>query len=197
MFLIHIDSQLQRSWNEGAATLPVVLGDNTTFGGNIPSVPQFSVPPSAAIVQGCTIVAASILASLFSTLLTTRGESVQHIPISTPGSTTRLGQSPQQKHISIISQRFRRLMELTLLPMLVALSQLGWGLLEYFWGIETTPTSIPLRAATFGIAFYLFSTPAAAANMDPPLPHRVPESRILHWVAFTISPAFRRAFNYS
>ena len=75
-FIVQINSELQQDPNEEAAALLRVLiykVDNTTFGGNVPVVPQWSGPPRA-IVQVQAILYASLAASLFSAFLAMLGK---------------------------------------------------------------------------------------------------------------------------
>ena len=75
-FILDVQSQLQPdSGNETAALLRVLIHkiDNTTFGDNTPTIPQWSGPPHA-IVQVQAILYASLAASLFSAFLAMLGK---------------------------------------------------------------------------------------------------------------------------
>ena len=74
-FIIQVQTQLQSDPNEETAALLRVLIykiDNTTFGDNIPAVPQWSGTPHAT-VQAQAILYASLAASLFSAFLAMLG----------------------------------------------------------------------------------------------------------------------------
>ena len=76
VFIVQINSELQQDPNEETAALLRVLiykVDNTTFGGNVPVVPQWSGPP-CAIVQVQAILYASLATSLFSAFLAMLGK---------------------------------------------------------------------------------------------------------------------------
>ena len=75
-FVIQINSQLQRDPNQETAALLRVLiykMDNTTFGNNVPVLPQWTGPPRA-IIQVQAILYASLAASLFSAFLAMLGK---------------------------------------------------------------------------------------------------------------------------
>ena len=70
-FIIQVDSQLKPdSGDETAALLRVLIYkiDNTTFGANVPALPQWTGPPPA-MVDVEVILFASLAASLLSALL--------------------------------------------------------------------------------------------------------------------------------
>ena len=75
-FIIEVDSQLKSDPGDETATLLRVLIykiDNTTFGGDTPTLPQWDGPPHA-IVQVQAILFASLTASLFSAFLAMLGK---------------------------------------------------------------------------------------------------------------------------
>ena len=75
-FIIEVNSELKPDPNEETAALLRVLihkMDNTTFGGNVPAVPQWTGPPHT-VVHVQAILFASLAASLFSALLAMLGK---------------------------------------------------------------------------------------------------------------------------
>ena len=75
-FIIQVHPQLQPDQNEETAALLHVLihkVDNTTFGDDTPTIPQWSGPPHM-IVQVQAMLYASLATSLFSAFLATLGK---------------------------------------------------------------------------------------------------------------------------
>ena len=205
-FIVQINSELQQDPNEEAAALLRVLiykVDNTTFGGNVPVVPQWSGPPRA-IVQVQAILYASLAASLFSAFLAMLGKQWlnRYASIGVRGSAIERSQNRQQKLNGIINWCFDHVMELLPLMLQVALLLLGCALSRYLWGINTTVAWVILGATSFGVAFYLSIVVAGAAFTS--CPYQTPGSRVLHSATSSIasassaiSSAFRRALDRS
>ena len=75
-FIIQVQPQLQKDPNEETAALLRVLIhkiDNTTFGGDVPALPQWT-GPARMVVQVQSILYASLAASLLSALLAMLGK---------------------------------------------------------------------------------------------------------------------------
>ena len=205
-FIVQINSELQQDPNEEAAALLRVLiykVDNTTFGGNVPVVPQWSGPPRA-IVQVQAILYASLAASLFSAFLAMLGKQWlnRYASIGVRGSAIERSQNRQQKLNGIINWYFGHMMELLPLMLQVALLLLGCALSRYLWEINVTVAWVVLGATSFGVVFYLSIVVAGAVFTS--CPYQTPWSRVLHSTtssiasaASAISSAFRRALERS
>jgi len=75
-FIIEVNSELQPDPNDETNALLRLLIykiDNTTFGGNVPSLPQWSGPPRT-IIQVQAMLYASLAASVFSAFLAMLGK---------------------------------------------------------------------------------------------------------------------------
>lgn len=163
---------------------------STTFGGNIPAVPQWS-SPSRAIVQEDFFLCASIATSMFSIFLAILAEFVPYSPINARGSTSGHGQNQRQK---FKARLFRHVVGLALSTEFWASVLLCCGLYRFFSEFTTTYASILLGGTCFATGFYLLT--AVVAAIYPDFPPQTTESRIIRWAALAISSAFRRALKY-
>ena len=177
--------------------------DNTTFGNNVPVLPQWTGPPRA-IIQVQAILYASLAASLFSAFLAMLGKQWlnRYASIDVRGTAIERSQNRQQKLNGIIAWYFSHTMELLPLMLQVALLLLGCALSRYLWEIDKTVASVVLGTTSFGVVFYIFITVAGAAFVN--CPYQTPGSRILHSAsssvvsaASVVSSAFRRALEHS
>ena len=94
-FIIEVNSELQKDPNDGTAALLRVLlykMDNTTFGGDVPTVPLWPGPPRT-IVQVQAILYASLAASLLSALLAMLGKQWLNRYVSTDMRGTAIDRS--------------------------------------------------------------------------------------------------------
>ena len=201
-FIIEVNSQLRPDPTEETAALLRVLiykTDNTTFGDDIPTVPQWSGPPHV-IVQVQAILYASLAASLFSAFLAMLGKQWlnRYASINVRGSVIERSQNRQQKLNGIVTWYFDYVMESLPLMLQVALLLFGCALSRYLWGVNTAIASVTLGATSFGIILYLSIVVAGATFVT--CPYQTPGSRVLRSVALTasaISSAFGRAFKHS
>jgi hypothetical protein len=155
-----VDSKLQPdSGDETAALLRVLIYkiDNTTFGDDIPTLPQWIGPPPA-MVHVQAILYASLAASLLSALLAMLGKQWLNRYASTDvrGSAVDRGQNRQRKLDGIIRWYFDSVLESLPLMLQVALLLLGCALSRYLWEISRTIASVVIGVTSFGLLFYLF-----------------------------------------
>ena len=189
-FIIHIQPRLQPDPNdETAALLRVLIHkiDNTTFGNDGPTVPQWTGPPRA-IVQVQTILYASLAASLFSAFLAMLGKQWLNRYASTgmQGSVIERSQNRQRKLDGIITWYFDHVMESLPMMLQAALLLLGCALSRYHWEINTTVASVVLGVTLFGVLFYLFIVIVGAASAS--CPYQTPGAHVLRYLCSASSP---------
>ena len=180
-FIIEVNSKLQPDPNDETAALLRVLIykiDNTTFGNNPPSLPQWTGPPHT-IVQVQAILFASLAASLFSAFLAMLGKQWlnKYASIDMRGSAVERCQNRQRKLDGVVTWYFDNVMEALPLMLQAALLLLGCALSRYFWEINTTVASVILAITSFGVLLYLIIIFVGAAS--PSCPYQTPGARIL------------------
>jgi hypothetical protein len=131
--------------------------DNTTFGDDIPTLPQWIGPPPA-MVHVQTILYASLAASLLSALLAMLGKQWLNRYASTDvrGSAVERSQNRQRKLDGIVRWYFDSVLESLPLMLQVALLLLGCALSRYLWEISRIIASVVIGVTSFGLLFYLF-----------------------------------------
>jgi len=180
-FIIQVQPQLQSDPNEETAALLRVLIhkiDNTTFGDNVPPIPEWSGPPDIT-VQVQAILYASLAASLFSAFLAMLGKQWlnRYASIDMRGSAIERSQNRQRKLDGIVTWYFDYLMESLPLMLQFALLLLGCALSSYLWEIDTTVARVVLGVTSFGVASYIFFTVAGATSLG--CPYQTPGTNIL------------------
>ena len=183
-FIIQVQPQLQSDPNEETAALLRVLIhkiDNTTFGTNVPTVPQWSGPPHM-IVQVQAVLYASLAASLFSAFLAMLGKQWlnRYASIDMRGSAIERSQNRQRKLDGVVTWYFNYVMESLPLMLQFALLLLGCALSRYLWDIDTTVASVVLGVTSFGMASYALFVVAGATSAS--CPYQTPGTHILRHV---------------
>ena len=167
-FIIQVQPQLQRDPNEETAALLRVLIhkiDNTTFGSDVPALPQWTGPARMAVhVQ--FILYASLAASLLSAFLAMLGKQWlnRYASIDMRGSAIERSQNRQRKLDGIITWYFEHVLECLPLMLQVALLLLGCALSRYLWEINTAVASVVIGVTSLGMLFYLFILAAGATS---------------------------------
>ena len=188
-FITQVQPELQpNSGDDTAALLRVLLYkiDNTTFGSDIPTLPQWTGPPNT-IVQVQALLYASLAISLFSAFLAMLGKQWlnRYASIDTQESTIERSQSRQQKLNGIVTWCFNYVIESLPLMLQGALFLLGCALSLYLWGINTTVAWVVLGLTSLGVIFYLFIIVAGTVSVN--CPYQTPHARVLqHIVRHTI-----------
>ena len=159
--------------------------NNTAFGNDVPSIPQWTGPPRA-IVQVQAILYASLAASLFSAFLAMLGKQwlYRYEPVDVRGSAIDHSQNRQRKLDGIDSWYFDHVMESLSLMLQAALLLLGCALSRYLWEINTTVASVVLGVTSFGVLLYLFIVIAGATFVS--CPYQTPGARILRHIPDTL-----------
>ena len=187
-FIIEVNSELKPDPNEETAALLRVLIhkiDNTTFGGDVPVVPQWTGPPRT-IVHVQAILFASLTASLFSALLAMLGKQWlnRYESVDMEGSAVERSQNRQRKLDGIVAWYFDQVMQSLPLMLQAALLLLGCALSRYLWEINTTVATVVIGVTSFGVLFYLFIVIAGTASVS--CPYQTPGAhilrRILRWI---------------
>jgi len=189
-FIIQVQSGLQPDPNEETAALLRVLIykiDNTTFGSDVPAVPQWSGPPHS-IIQVQAILYASLAASLLSAFLAMLGKQWlnRYVAIDVRGSAIERSQNRQQKLNGIITWYFNHVMELLPLMLQAALLLLSCALSRYLWEINNTIALVVIAVTSFGFLFYLFIIAAGTASVT--CPYQTPGASILRHILHHILP---------
>ena len=202
-FIIDVQSQLRSDPNDETAALLRVLiykTDNTTFGNDIPPLPQWTGPPYM-IVQVQAVLYASLTTSLLSAFLAMLGKQWLNRYVSTDlrGTAIERCQNRQRKLDGIITWYFDHVMGSLPLMLQAALLLLGCALSRYLWEINVAIASVLIGVTSFGIVFYIFIVVAGAASEG--CPYQTPGStalrylrpkihRILHSTASVVENAF-------
>ena len=198
-FVIQVHSQLQPDPNdETAALLRVLIHKiyNTTFGSDVPTVPQWTGPPPT-IVHVEAILYSSLATSIFSAFLAMLGKQWlnRYASIDMRGSAIQRSQNRQQKMDGIVSWYFHYVMESLPLMLQFALLLLGCGLSLYLWGINTTVASVMIGITSFGAIFYALIVIAGTAFVT--CPYQTPGAQILRHTGSLILRMFHSAFSFA
>ena len=198
-FIIEINSELKPDPNEETAALLRVLihkVDNTTFGGDVPAVPQWTGPPRT-VVHVQAILFASLAASIFSAFLAMLGKQWlnRYASADVRGSTIERGQNRQRKFDGIVAWYFDHVMESLPLILQAALLLHGCALSRYLWEINTTVASVVIGVTSFGVLIYLFIVVAGAASVS--CPYQTPGAHILRRIFPEILGTLRPVFSNS
>ena len=171
-FVIQVQSELQQDPNDETAALLRVLIykiDNTTFGGDVPALPQWSGPPRT-VIQVQSILYASLTASLLSAFLAMLGKQWlnRYASVDMRGSAIERSQNRQRKSDGIVAWYFDHVMESLPLMLQLALLLLGCALSLYLWEINTTVASVVIGVTSFGVLIYTFVLIAGAISENCP-----------------------------
>jgi len=155
--------------------------DNTTFGGNIPSLPQWTGAPHA-MIQVQVMLYASLAASLFSAFLAMLGKQWlnRYALTDMRGTAVERNQDRQRKLGGIITWYFDHVMESLPLMLQVALLLLGCALSRYLWEIDAIIARVVIGVTGFGVAFYIFVVVAGTAFVS--CPYQTPWARIIRHI---------------
>ena len=183
-FIIDVQSQLQPdTGDETVALLRVLIYkiDNTTFGNDAPTLPQWTGPPRA-IVQVQAILYASLAATLLSAFLAMLGKQwlTRYVSTDMRGTAIERSQNRQRKLDGIVAWYFDYVMQTLPLMLQVALLLLGCALSRYLWEINVTIASVLFGVTSFGVIFYLFVVVAGAASES--CPYQTPGSHALRYL---------------
>jgi hypothetical protein len=194
-FIIEVHSHLQQDPNdETAALLRVLLYkiDNTTFGNNVPTLPQWTGPPRT-IVHVQAILFASLAASLFSAFLAMLGKQWlnRYASIDKRGTAIERSQNRQRKLDGIATWYFDHVMESLPVMLQIALLLLGSALSRYLWEINITVASVVLTVTSFGLIVYVFIVIAGAASES--CPYQTPGSHALRHLRPKVQTILRSA----
>ena len=182
-FIIDVQSELRSDPNDETAALLRVLiykTDNTTFGNDIPPLPQWTGPPQM-IVQVQAVLYASLTVSLLSAFLAMLGKQWLNRYASTDlrGTAIERSQNRQRKLDGIITWYFDHVMESLPLMLQAALLLLGCALSRYLWEINTAVASVLIGVTSLGMIFYIFIVIAGAASES--CPYQTPGSTALRY----------------
>lgn len=195
-FITQVQPQLQSDPNADSAALLRVLIykiDNTTFGSDVPTLPQWIAPPPT-VIQAQAILYTSLVISLFSAFLAMLGKQWlnRYASNDTRGSAIERSQDRQRKYDGTVTWCFDFMM--TSLPMMLqaALFLLVCALTLYLWGINTTIASVLLGFTLFAVAFYGFIIIAGTASVS--CPYQTPHAHVLRNFLRRLLPLFPNMF---
>ena len=163
--------------------------DNTTFGGNIPLLPQWTGAPHT-IIHVQAMLYASLAASVFSAFLAMLGKQWLNRFASTDmrGTAIERSQDRQRKLDGIITWYFDHVMESLPLVLQFALLLLGCALSLYLWEIHVTIACVAIGVTALGVALYAFFV--IAGTFSTSCPYQTPGAHILRHIYYRIlSPA--------
>ena len=201
-FILDVQSQLQPDAGEETTALLRVLIhkiDNTTFGNDAPTLPQWTGPPHE-LVQVQAILYASLAGSLLSAFLAMLGKQWLNRYASTDvrGTAIERSQSRQRKLDGIITWYFNQVMDSLPVILQFSLLLLGCALSRYLWEISVTVASVVLGFTSSGVVFYIFFLSAGAASES--CPYQTPGSNVLSYLRpevrrrlSSVASAFRKA----
>ena len=180
-FITQVDSQLQPDPNdETHALLRILIHkiDNTTFGNEVPALPNWTGPPRS-VVHVQAILFASLAVSLFSAFLAMLGKQWLNRYDSTDmrGTVVERSQNRQRKLDGIVAWYFDNVMESLPLMLQAALLLFGCALSRYLWEINMIIASVVLGVTSFGTLSYLFIVVAGTAFEN--CPYQTPGAHIL------------------
>ena len=183
-FIVDINQQLQSDPGEETAALLRVLIhklDNTTFGGSVPTVPQWTGPPRT-IVQVQSILFSSLAASLFSAFLAMLGKQWlnRYVSIDVRGSAIERSQHRQRKLNGIVTWYFEHVMESLPIMLQFSLLLLGCALSQYLWTIDTTVASVVLGATSFGVLAHILII--LVGTFSESCPYQTPGSHSIRYI---------------
>ena len=192
-FILDVQPRLQPDTGEETAALLRVLiykVDNTTFGNNPPTLPQWSGPPHT-IVQVQAILYASLAASLLSALLAMLGKQWlnRYALTDMRGTAIERSQNRQRKLDGIVTWYFDYVMELLPLMLQAALLLLGCALARYLWGVDITVASVVLSVTSSGVILYILILATGAASES--CPYQTPGSRAFRHLKPEVQRIFR------
>ena len=197
-FIVQVDSQIQPDPNDETASLLRVLLykiDNTTFGGNVPALPQWTGPPRT-MVQVQAILFATLTISLFSAFLAMLGKQWlnRYESTSMRGSAIERSHSRQQKLGGVVAWYFDHVMGSLPLMLQAALFLLGCALSRYLWEIDLAIALVVLSVTSLGVTFYLFIVIAGTASEG--CPYQTPFAHVFRHILRSLRenlPALRSA----
>lgn len=183
-FIVDINQQLYPDHaEENAALLRVLIYkiDNTTFGGSVPAVPEWT-GPSRTIVQVQSILFSSLGMSLFSALLAMLGKQWlnRYASVDVRRSAIERSQQRQRKHNGVVAWHFERVMGSLPLMLQFSLLLLGCALSQYFWNLDTTIAAVVLGATSFGVVTYALILIVGTLNKD--CPYQTPGSHFIRYL---------------
>ena len=195
-FIIEVDPQLQpNSGDETAALLCLLIYkiDNTTFGNDIPTIPQWT-GPQRTLVYVQAILFVSLAASLFSSFLAVLGKQWlnRYELKGIRGSDIERDQDRQRKLDGVEAWYFEAVMGPLPLMLQAALFLLDCALSLYLWNINTTIASVVLGITSFGLLFYLFVVVAGIATES--CPYQTPATQFLCYLGRNFRDILAAAF---
>ena len=195
-FIIEVDPQLRPdSGDETVALLRLLIYkiDNTTFGNDVPTIPQWTGPPRT-LVYVQAILFASLVASLFSSFLAVLGKQWlnRYELKGLRGSDIERDQDRQRKLDGVEAWYFEAVMQSLPLMLQAALLLLGCALSLYLWSIDTTIASVVLGITSFGLIFYLFIIIAGVATES--CPYQTPASQFICYLGRTLGDVLAATF---
>ena len=156
--------------------------DNTAFGNDVPTLPQWNGPPRA-LVEVQAILFASLTSSLLAAFLAVLGKQWlnRYDSSDVRGSAIERSHNRQRKFDGIRAWYFNYVMESLPMMLQAALLLLGFALSRYLWEISIPVASVVLGVTSFGALFYMFVVVAGA--LSDSCPYQTPGSLALRYLA--------------
>ena len=155
--------------------------NNTAFGGDTPTLPQWDGPPRA-MVHVQALLFASLTASLLAALFAMLGKQWlnRYDSSEVRGSSVERSHNRQRKLGGMVAWYFGHVMESLPLMLQAALLLLGCALSRYLWEVSILVASVVLGVTLFGVFFYISIVIAGAASER--CPYQTPASRALRYL---------------
>ena len=162
--------------------------DNTTFGGDIPTIPRWTTPPRT-IISVQAMLYASLATSLLSAFLAMLGKQwlSRYSSIDIRGTAIERSLDRQRKLDGMATWYFDLVMESLPLLLQVALLLLGCALSLYLLEIDMTVAWAVIGVTMLGVIFYAFIVVAGAIFAS--CPYQTPGARILRHILYNILPS--------
>jgi len=180
--VVHAEFQPNPS-DETNALLRIIIHnqDSTAFGGEVPTIPQWTGPPPST-VQVQAMLLASLSVSLLAAFLAMLGKQWLNrcIPADMRGTIIERSQYRQRKLDGIVNWYFDYVMESLPLMLQAALLLLASALSRYLWETNTTVASVVICVTASGLLFYFFIVVAGAVSVN--CPYQTPGASFLRRV---------------
>jgi len=151
---------------------------NTTFGGDVPEIPQWTGPPDA-ILRTQILLYISLAVSLFSVFFSILAKQWlnQYSLVKVWGSNIERSRNRQHKLEGLTAWNLNYMFEALPLLLQLSLLLLGCALSQYLLTIDTSIAVVAIIFTSEAIAFYFLYVTAAV--LSPGCPYQTPISRTL------------------
>lgn len=192
--IVQIQTRIEPDPNEETAALLRVLIhkiDNTTFGGDVPPLPQWTGPLWVVTRVQC-VLCASLAMSLLAAFFAMLGKQWlnRYGSIDMQGSAIERSQDRQRKLDGIFRWHFDYVLECLPLMLQFPLFLIGCALVRYLWETSIAVAVVVIGMTSFGVLFYVSIVCAGTASES--CPYQTPLSVVFR--LFIKHPRVRRVW---